>query len=64
MGIQPIICVHGASYEQCSRLKSSMPFKRDLVISQNSPSKHNPDLKMKTSLEVLNILCPPQNQQV
>ena len=28
--------------------------------SQNSPSKRNPILKMKTSLKVLNIICPPQ----
>ena len=27
---------------------------------QNNPSKRNPKLKMKTSLEVLNIICPPQ----
>ena len=33
-----------------------MPFK--LFLSQNNPSKHNPKLKMKTSLEVLNIICP------
>jgi hypothetical protein len=29
-------------------------------LSQKSPSKHNPNLKLKTSLEVLNIICPPQ----
>ena len=29
-------------------------------LSQNNPSKCNPRLKMKTSLEVLNIICPPQ----
>ena len=34
------------------------PFK--IYLSQNNPSGHNPKLKMKTSLEVLNIICPPQ----
>jgi hypothetical protein len=28
--------------------------------SQNNPSKCNPKVKMKTSLEVLNTICPPQ----
>ena len=32
------------------------PFK--MYLSQNSPSKHNPNLKMKTSLEILNINMP------
>ena len=49
---------------QCSRLKSSMPFKCDLALSKytslNNPSGHDPKLKMRTSLEVLNIICPPQ----
>jgi hypothetical protein len=27
-------------------------------LSQNSPSKRNPNLKMKTSLEVLDMICP------
>ena len=44
---------------QCSRLKSSMPFKCDLALrnipSENNSTKRNPKLKMKTSLEVLNI---------
>ena len=31
------------------------PFK--ICLFQNNPSKRNPELKMKTSLEVLNILC-------
>ena len=52
----------GAS--QCSRLKSSMPFKRDLALqiylSQNNPLKHNPKLKRKMSLEVLIIICSSQ----
>ena len=34
------------------------PFK--IYLSQNSPSKRNPNLKMNTSLEVLNMICPPQ----
>jgi hypothetical protein len=52
---------------QCSRLKPSMPFKRDFgppkysYLSQNNPSKRNPKLnKNKTTLEVLNIMCLPQ----
>ena len=44
---------------ECSRLKSSMPFKHDLAL-QNNSSKRNPILKMKMSLEVLNIICPSQ----
>jgi hypothetical protein len=43
---------------QCSKLKSSMPFK--ISLSQNNPSKRNPKLKMKTLFEVLNIICPSQ----
>ena len=31
-----------------------------IYLSRNNPSKRNPKLKMKTSLEVLNIICPPQ----
>ena len=34
------------------------PFKIDL--SQKTPPKSNPKLKMKTSLKVLNRICPPQ----
>jgi hypothetical protein len=34
------------------------PFKT--YLSQNNPSEHNPILKMKTSLEVLGIICPPE----
>ena len=50
--------------DQCSRLKLSLPFKCDLALqnipfSQNNPSKRNPKLKMKTSLEVLDLICPP-----
>ena len=45
---------------RCSRLKSSMPFKRDLALQniplQNNPSKRNPNLKLKASVEVLNII--------
>ena len=37
------------------------PFK--IYLSQNNPSKRNPILKMKTSLEVLNIICLPQRTQ-
>ena len=48
------------------RLKSSMPFKLDLGLqniphlSQNNPSNRNPKLNMKTSVEVLSIICLPQ----
>ena len=31
-----------------------------IFLSQNSPSNRNPKLKLKTSLEVLNIICPTQ----
>ena len=34
------------------------PFK--IYLSQHNPSKRNPKLKMKTSLEVLNIICMSQ----
>ena len=34
------------------------PFK--VYLSQNNPLKRNPELNMKTSLEVLNIICPSQ----
>jgi hypothetical protein len=43
-----------------------MPFKRELALQKiplsiSNPSKRNPTLKMKTSsLEVLDIICPPQ----
>jgi hypothetical protein len=30
-----------------------------IYLSQDNPSKHNPNLKMKTSHEV-DIICPPQ----
>ena len=50
--------VGGGGGHHSSRLKSSMPFKT--YLSQYNPSKCNPKLKMKTSLEVLNIICPPQ----
>ena len=45
--------------EQCSRLKSSMTFKRTLALLNvplsKQPFKCNPKLKMKTSLEWCNI---------
>ena len=31
-----------------------------IYLSQNNPSKRNPILNMKTSLEVLNTICPPR----
>ena len=31
-----------------------------IYLSQNKPSNHNPKLKRKTSLDVLNIPCPPE----
>ena len=34
------------------------PFKT--YLSENNPSKRNPNSKMKTLLEVLNIICPSQ----
>ena len=34
------------------------PFK--IYLSQNNPSKRNPKLEMKTSFEVLKIICLPQ----
>jgi hypothetical protein len=34
------------------------PFK--IYVSQNNPSKRNPKLKMKMSLEILNIICMSQ----
>jgi hypothetical protein len=34
------------------------PFK--IHLSQNNPSKRNPESKLKTSLEVLYRICPPQ----
>jgi hypothetical protein len=39
-----------------------MPLKHDLALQNMLLSKQqrNPKLKMKTSLEVLNIKCPPQ----
>jgi hypothetical protein len=41
-----------------------MPFKCDLALQNiplsKEPFKTHPYLKMKTSLEVLNIICPPQ----
>ena len=50
---------------QCSRLKSSMPFKRELApqnipLAISNPSKRDPKLEMKTSLGVLDVICPPQ----
>ena len=48
-------------YMQCSRLTSSMPFKIYCTsLKINPPSKCNPKWKMKTSLEVFNILCSPK----
>ena len=50
-------------YDSVEPDQCSMPFKRDLALqinihpSQNSPPKCNPKLKMKMSLEVLNIIC-------
>ena len=38
--------------------KSWVPFK--IYFSRNNPSRRNPKLKMKTALEVLDIICPPQ----
>jgi hypothetical protein len=32
---------------------------KNIYLSQNNPSKRDPKLKMKTSLEFLNIICPP-----
>ena len=32
----------------------------NIYLSQTNPSKHNPEFKMKTSLEVLNIIYLPQ----
>ena len=37
---------------------SNAPFK--IHLAQNDPSKRNPELKTKTSIEVLDITCPPQ----
>ena len=46
------------------KMRSLMPFKRDLALQNiplsNNLSKHNPELEMNTSLEVHNIICPPQ----
>jgi hypothetical protein len=41
-----------------------MAFKREVALqniplSQNNPSKRNLILNMKTSLEVLDTICPP-----
>ena len=54
---------------QCSRLKSSMPFKRNSTLQNipfsKQPFKRNPKLKMKTSLEVLDIIrLPPEPTSV
>ena len=54
-----------APWDQASRLKSSMPFKRDLGLQNKPLSKQPfktqpPKLKMKMSLEVLIIIYPPQ----
>ena len=42
-----------------------MPFKRDLALQNilpllEQPFKTQPQIEMKTSLEVLYIICPPQ----
>jgi hypothetical protein len=50
-----IIHVQGWSL-QCP---SNMNWSFKIYLSQNNPSKRNPISKMKTSLEVLNIICPP-----
>ena len=52
-----------STWKQCSILKSSMPFKQDLALqniplSKHPSSKRNPELKMKTSCEVLNLIYP------
>jgi len=46
-------------------MKSSMPFKRDsalqnIYLSKQPFKKSNPGLKMKMSLQVLDIICPSQ----
>ena len=40
--------------------ESNLALRNILYVSQNNPSKCNPKLKMKTSLEVLDIICPSQ----
>jgi hypothetical protein len=47
----------------CNQLPVKPVFKIEVfnaLQTQFGPSKRNPKLKMKTSLEVLNIICPPQ----
>ena len=58
--------IHG---EQCSRLKTSMPFKRDFGPSKYTSLKKilqnaTPNCKMKTSLEVLNIYPPQESTRI
>ena len=52
---------------QCSRLKSSRPFKCDSALQKiplsKQPSKRNPNLKMKTSLEILNTALSLQEME-
>ena len=44
-----------------ARLEGGQPLMVFLpYLSQNNPSKRNPELKLKTSLEVLSIICPRQ----
>ena len=50
---------------QCSRLKSSMPFKCDSALQEYTSlkttlQKRNSKLKRKMSFEVLNMICPSQ----
>ena len=54
--------------EQCSRLKSSMPFKRiwpfQIYLSQNGLSQRNSKSKMKMSLKVLDMICLEQEPTI
>ena len=47
---------------QCSRLKSSISLKRNVALQIYTPLKRTP--QTKTWIEVLNIICPPQEVEV
>ena len=50
--------------DQCSRLKTSLPFKRHLTLQNlrllKQPFKMQPQFEMNTSLEVLNLIYMSQ----
>ena len=53
-----LVCATNNVQDWSLQCPSNAIWSLKIYLSQNNPSKRNSKLKMKTSLEILNILCP------